>query len=133
DRNIALRVSETDRGGDVEHTLAAGLSAYPASRRRSVFDEVPKQQVDLDRIAQVWCVPRALEHNQLTAGVRGEGDPAGQIGHPVAVAVHDQDRAADTPSELERLVGFQVRPQVRQAERLARRFQGPANAVFDRL
>ena len=56
DCNIALRVTETDRGGDVERTLAAGFSAYPASRRRRRLDEVPKEQVDLDRIAQVWCV-----------------------------------------------------------------------------
>ena len=42
------------------------------------------------------CVSGALEHNQPTARVLGERDPAGYVGLPVTVAVYYKDRSGQT-------------------------------------
>ena len=64
DRGVALRVPEADRRGDVERPLAARLAAHPARRRTRGGEELAQQQVDLDRIAHVRAVARALEHRR---------------------------------------------------------------------
>ena len=95
DGDVALRVAEPDGRGDVERALATGLPTRPAMRWGRRLGEVPEKEVELDRIAQVRCMAGAFEHHQPTARVLGERHPAGQVGHPVAVPVYDQNRAPD--------------------------------------
>ena len=70
DRDVALRVAEPDRRGDVERARAAvgpvdGRVARRALPPEGVLGEVAQRQVDLDRLARVREVAGAADHLEL--------------------------------------------------------------------
>ena len=100
DRDVAARVPEPDRGGQVERAPWPGRRALPAPRRRlhrrrvEPLGESPNLVVDPDRVAGGQPVPAALHEHELAAGQLGEpfADPVAP--DPVVGAVHDHHRAA---------------------------------------
>ena len=69
DRDVALSMAETDRRGDVEGAASARAGTLPGRGGRSAStDELAQEQIDLDRVARVWDVPRAFECYELAAG-----------------------------------------------------------------
>ena len=62
DRHVPLRVAQADRRGDVQRPLAACPRTGPGRSRGALgLDEVAQHQVDLDRVARLRAVARALE------------------------------------------------------------------------
>ena len=102
DRDVALGVAQADRRGDVERALAARPAARPARAWARGDGEVAQQQVDLDRVAHVRAVARALEQYEITAGRLGERDPAAGPGDRVGRALNHQHRAANPAAQLAR-------------------------------
>src|ERR1700733_15610255 len=80
DRHIALRMAKADRRGDVQHALGAGLAADPARRRPRGEREVTQEQVDLDRIAPMRAMTRALEEDEVATSRLGERGSAARPG-----------------------------------------------------
>src|SRR3954447_26859386 len=95
DRHVALRVAQTDRGGDVERTLAPRLATYPRLRARGRRDEVAQQVVDLDGVAHMRAMPRTFEHHELCARRLGQPHAAVVTRDLVTRALDDQHRALD--------------------------------------
>ena len=119
DRDVALRVPEPDRRGDVERALASRLSPDPARcglRRR---DEVAQQEIDLDRIPKMWRVPGSLEHDEVATRLLGERRTPRVRRDRVAFTMDDEHGAADVPAQLPRLVRGQAGPFVCRDERFA--------------
>ena len=108
DRDVALRVAEPDRRGDVERAPAARLAAHPArAAARAGVDEVAQEQVDLDRVARVgkWPDPSRIDELAARAAPRaahrrrtgatasslpwitstGQCDPGEQLAHALLV------------------------------------------------
>ena len=54
--HVPPSVPQPDRRGDVQGALAPGAAAYPG-RRTSWSDELPQEQVDLDRVAHMRAMP----------------------------------------------------------------------------
>jgi hypothetical protein len=133
DRHVPLGVAEADRGGDVQHALAARLAAHPARACARGGGEVAQQQVDLDRVAHVRAMARALEQHEIAAGRLGERDPAAGSGDRVFRTLDHQHRAADPAAQLARGLLVQAVTDLRGDERLGGGLQAPADAVFDRL
>jgi hypothetical protein len=134
DRDVALRVAETDRRRDVERPFAARLAAYPTGHRLRRRDEVPEQQVHFHRVAGLRQVARALERDELATRRFGERDALRMRPNRVLVAVHDEHRAAHARAQLGELdPGRQLDPVHVVGDRLGRRFERPADAVLDLL
>jgi hypothetical protein len=89
DGDVTLGVAQSNGGGDVEGSLASGPAAHPTLWGRRRFDEIAKEQVDLDWIAKVGGVARAFQQDQLGAGVLGESDAATYRANSVLFTVDD--------------------------------------------
>ena len=135
DRDVAPRVAEPDRRGEVERALAPRAAAHPGPRRARRREEVAQQPVHAHRVAGVREVPGALHHHQLAAGRLGHRAAARERPDAVVVAVQDEHRAGDALAERgePRPVVHQLPAEMRQGERVGRRVEAPADAVLDLL
>src|SRR4051794_20825453 len=96
-------MSEPDRRRDVERTLAGTRSAacpLPHARRRDVgdrVDELTDEQVDLDGVARMWRMARALEFDQACPSTQRlrQSVARGAADDSVPGALDDQARALD--------------------------------------
>ena len=93
---------QPDRRRDVQGTLASGATAYPG-RRPARNDELPQEQVDLDRVAHMRAVPRALQQDQIAPGGFGEGRAAVPSRDAIFGSLDDEHRATKAMAQLEGL------------------------------
>ena len=104
DRDVAPRVAEPDRRGDVERALGAGWRprpgrrSAPAPRRR--VDEVAQEQVDLHRVADVRAWPAPSSVTSAPPVASASAAPARCGLDRVAVAVDHEHRAAHARAQL---------------------------------
>ena len=134
DGDVAAGVAEADRRGDVQRPPAPGQGPRPAARRRSGADEIAQQQVHLDRVAAGRNVAGAFECHELAAGGRRERRTLRERPDLVPVAMNHERRAPDSCAHrAEVLVAWNADPADRVRQRLGRRLECPAGAVFDLL
>jgi hypothetical protein len=132
DGDVALRVPEPDRRGDVERAPTARPTSHPPRRRRW-RDEVPQEEIDLDWVAQVWSVPGSFEYDEVPAGVLGERPAAADIAEPIAVAVDDEHRTANLRRQRPCVRRGHEGRVVRGDQRLGVRLEAPPDTVLDRF
>ncbi len=105
DRDVALRVPEPDRRGDEECSRAPvgavdrGIARRPRPAR-GVVEEISQREVHLHRPAGVREVAAAADALEASAGEPRERASVARRRDRVAVAVHDEHRAAQPLREL---------------------------------
>ena len=137
DREVALRVAEADGARDVERSRRAAVVEArhpPLARALSFAEELAQEQVDLDRVAQVRRMSRALERHERAARRLGEGCASRERRLSVPVSVDDKHGAANARTELarRRLVAESCGLLGRD-EDFGRRLQTPLDTVLDLL
>ena len=120
-----------------EEMYSARLGRHAARvqrRRRRRADEIAQQQVQPDRVTGVRDVAGALERHELAAGGLRQCLALRERPDLVAVAVNHQGRAPyPRAHRAEILAAWHADPAGRVRQRLRRRLECPADAVFDLL
>ena len=130
DREVALRVTEPDRRGDVERALRRDLPRVRAARAPGC-DEIAQEQVDLHRVAHMRAVARAFEHHELGRRSASARRCAATARDLVFVAVDDEHRAANAVAEARRMASCaQIRRSRPSRRAFRRRLEAPAHAVL---
>jgi hypothetical protein len=132
-------VAEPDPRGDVEGALAAAAAAAPSgavarSRPRAdrlcALGEIAQQQVDLNGVASLGAVTRAIEAHEGAAGQLGERGARVVGADGVVTSVDHENRATDAGRQPADgcLVG-KPRRELGRNQRLGVGFERPGNGV----
>ena len=112
--------------------LRRDLPRTQRGRPRSRRDEVAQQQVDLDRVARVREVARALEHDELAAGELRERAPRTSHGRTASSVPWITSTGQSTRARSSRTLSSscEARRELRRDERLGVRVEAPADRVL---
>ena len=122
DRDVAPRMAEPDRRGDVEGALAPRLAANPAWGGARRGDELAQKEIDRDRVAHVREVPGTFQQRRARLrSARQALTPRVSRGDRVLLAVDHEHGAPNAAAEARATPPRESDPARRESRRASRR------------